>query len=322
MVSDASLERDAHGRDAHSPGAIPARGWWSVIKRVVSEVSQDRIMLTAAGVTFYLLLALFPALAAFVSIYGFVADPLTVAEHLDVLDGVLPADGADLIETQLQSLARQDAGALSFGFIFGLLVALWSANSGMKAIFDAMNVVYEEDEKRGFIKYNLMSLAFTLGGLVAAIFFIILIGVVPAVLAFLHLQGITELLIRILRWPLMLVAVALVFSLIYRWAPSRRKAKWRWVSWGSALAAIFWLVVSIGFSWYLENFANYNATYGSLGAVIGFMIWTWISVIILLVGAELNAELEHQTAIDTTHGPDRPIGERGAAVADTVAPIE
>lgn len=322
MVSDASLERDAHGRDARSPGAIPARGWWSVIKRVVGEVSQDRIMLTAAGVTFYLLLALFPALAAFVSIYGFVADPLTVAEHLDVLDGVLPADGADLIETQLQSLARQDAGALSFGFIFGLLVALWSANSGMKAIFDAMNVVYEEDEKRGFIKYNLMSLAFTLGGLVAAIFFIILIGVVPAVLAFLHLEGITELLIRILRWPLMLVAVALVFSLIYRWAPSRRKAKWRWVSWGSALAAIFWLVVSIGFSWYLENFANYNATYGSLGAVIGFMIWTWISVIILLVGAELNAELEHQTAIDTTHGPDRPMGERGAAVADTVAPIE
>src|SRR5690606_17542802 len=200
------------------------------------------------GVTFYLLLALFPALAAFVSIYGFVADPLTVAEHLDVLDGVLPADGADLIETQLQSLARQDAGALSFGFIFGLLVALWSANSGMKAIFDAMNVVYEEDEKRGFIKYNLMSLAFTLGGLVAAIFFIILIGVVPAVLAFLHLEGITELLIRILRWPLMLVAVALVFSLIYRWAPSRRKAKWRWVSWGSALAAICWLPVAAGFS--------------------------------------------------------------------------
>lgn len=319
MPSHGSVDRDAHGRDATSPARIPAKGWWSVIKRVVSEVSADRIMLTAAGVTFYLLLALFPALTAFVSIYGFVSDPATVAQHLTLLDGVLPSGGVELIETQLQSLARQDPSALSFGFVFGLLVALWSANSGMKSIFDAMNVVYEEDEKRGFIKYNLMSLGFTLAALVAAMFFITLIGIVPAVLAFLYLEGMTEFLIRFSRWPLMLFAVAFAFSVIYRWGPSRRKAKWRWVSWGSGFAAIAWLLVSIGFSWYLENFANYNATYGSLGAVIGFMIWTWISVIILLVGAELNAELEHQTAVDTTRGPDRPMGERGAEVADSVA---
>lgn len=319
MPSNGSVDRDAHGRDATSPARIPAKGWWSVIKRVVSEVSADRIMLTAAGVTFYLLLALFPALTAFVSIYGFVSDPATVAQHLTLLDGVLPSGGVELIETQLQSLARQDPSALSFGFVFGLLVALWSANSGMKSIFDAMNVVYEEDEKRGFIKYNLMSLGFTLAALVAAMFFITLIGIVPAVLAFLYLEGMTEFLIRFSRWPLMLFAVAFAFSVIYRWGPSRRKAKWRWVSWGSGFAAIAWLLVSIGFSWYLENFANYNATYGSLGAVIGFMIWTWISVIILLVGAELNAELEHQTAVDTTRGPDRPMGERGAEVADSVA---
>ncbi|WP_233713879.1 YihY/virulence factor BrkB family protein [Aquamicrobium zhengzhouense] len=319
MPSNGSVDRDAHGRDATSPARIPAKGWWSVIKRVVSEVSADRIMLTAAGVTFYLLLALFPALTAFVSIYGFVSDPATVAQHLTLLDGVLPSGGVELIETQLQSLARQDPSALSFGFVFGLLVALWSANSGMKSIFDAMNVVYEEDEKRGFIKYNLMSLGFTLAALVAAMFFIALIGIVPAVLAFLYLEGMTEFLIRFSRWPLMLFAVAFAFSVIYRWGPSRRKAKWRWVSWGSGFAAIAWLLVSIGFSWYLENFANYNATYGSLGAVIGFMIWTWISVIILLVGAELNAELEHQTAVDTTRGPDRPMGERGAEVADSVA---
>lgn len=319
MPSHGSVDRDAHGRDATSPARIPAKGWWSVIKRVVSEVSADRIMLTAAGVTFYLLLALFPALTAFVSIYGFVSDPATVAQHLTLLDGVLPSGGVELIETQLQSLARQDPSALSFGFVFGLLVALWSANSGMKSIFDAMNVVYEEDEKRGFIKYNLMSLGFTLAALVAAMFFITLIGIVPAVLAFLYLEGMTEFLIRFSRWPLMLFAVAFAFSVIYRWGPSRRKAKWRWVSWGSGFAAIAWLLVSIGFSWYLENFANYNATYGSLGAVIGFMIWTWISVIILLVGAELNAELEHQTAVDTTRGPDRPMGKRGAEVADSVA---
>ncbi len=312
---------DDQGRAADGPLKISAKGWWAVLRRVYQEIGEDRVMLTAAGVTFYLLLALFPALAAFVSIYGVVADPSTIADHISFLGGLLPSGGVELIESQLDALVRQDAEALSFGFILGLIIALWSANSGMKSIFDAMNVVYDETEKRGFLKYNLMSLAFTLGLLAVGILFLTMVGVVPAVLAALRLEEITEILIRYLRWPAMLVAVAIAISIVYRWAPSREEAKWRWVTVGSAVATIVWMIMSIAFSWYLENFADYNATYGSLGAVIGFMMWTWISVMILLVGAELNAELEHQTAVDTTTGPDKPIGKRGATMADTVAPM-
>lgn len=312
--------RNEQGRRADAPSQIPLSGWWSVFKRVYYEVDDDRVMLTAAGVTFYLLLALFPALAAFVSMYGVVADPSTIADHISFLGSFLPSGGLELIESQLEALVEQDVGALNVGFILGLLIALWSANSGMKSIIDAMNVVYDETEKRGFLKYNLVSLAFTLGALGVGMLFLTLVGVVPAALAAFRLEGMTEFLIRYLRWPVMLLAVALAISIIYRWAPSRETAKWRWITWGSALATLIWIATSIGFSWYLENFADYNATYGSLGAVIGFMMWTWISVMILLVGAELNAELEHQTAKDTTTGPERPMGSRGAEMADKVAP--
>lgn len=310
------------GQSARSPTEIPARGWWSVLKRVYREIGEDRVMLTSAGVTFYLLLALFPALAAFVSLYGVVSDPETIAEHISFLGSVLPSGGVELIESQLEALVRQDVNALSIGFFGGLVIALWSANSGMKSIFDAMNVVYEETEKRGFIKYNFMSLTLTLGALVVGILSVSLIAVAPALLAALRLESMVGTLIRYLRWPLMFLAVTFALSIVYRWAPSRESAKWRWITWGSALAAVVWLATSIGFSWYLENFANYQATYGSLGAVIGFMVWIWISSIILLIGAELNSELEHQTAQDTTTGIEQPMGVRGAEMADKVASPE
>lgn len=320
MTSSSDAEKpDPRGRSARAPSQIPATGWWAVLKRVLYEVGDDRVMLIAAGVTFYLLLALFPALAAFVSLYGFVADPQTIADHIAFLGGFLPSGGVELIEGQLEALMSQDSGSLSVGFLLGVAIAIWSANSGMKSLFDAMNVAYDEDEKRGFLAYNLLSLGFTLAALVVGILFMTLVGVVPALLALFRMEGMTELLIRYLRWPVMLLAVMFAISIIYRFGPSREKAKWRWISWGSALATIVWIATSIGFSWYLENFADYNATYGSLGAVIGFMMWTWISVMILLVGAELNAELEHQTAEDTTTGPEQPMGERGATMADRVA---
>jgi membrane protein len=306
------------GRHAEKPSQIPFTGWKDVFWRVVAEISADRIMLIAAGATFYLLLALFPALAAFVSIYGFVADPQTIADHIAFLGGVLPSGGVEIIQSQLQSLVQQDTGSLSFGFITGLLLALWSANSGIKTLFDAMNIAYEEEEKRGFIKLNLLSMTFTLGAILIAVLFLVSVGIVPALLAILNLGGVGELLIRILRWPVMLVAVAFAITLIYRFGPSRRRAQWRWLTWGAGIATVVWIAASIGFSYYLENFANYNATYGTLGAVIGFMVWTWISVMILLVGAELNAELEHQTMIDSTIGEPVPIGGRGATMADTL----
>ncbi len=318
MQLERMAREEGRGRDAERPSEIPGRGWKDVLWRVAAEVSEDHVALIAAGATFYLLLALFPALAAFVSIYGFVANPQTIAEHIAFLGGVLPSGGLELVRSQLKSLAAQEPGTLSFGVAAGLAVALWSANNGIKTLFEAMNIAYGETEKRSFIRLNLLAFGFTLGAILVGIGFIVSVGIVPAMLALVNLGGWTETLVRIFRWPVMLIMVAAGITLIYRYGPSREKAKWRWATWGAMLAAVVWIAVSMGFSYYLENFANYNATFGTLGAVIGFMMWTWISVIILIVGAELNAEMEHQTARDTTTGAPQPIGARGAVVADTL----
>ena len=198
------------------------------------------------------------------------------------------------------------------------MIALWSANSGVKSLFDALNIVYNETEKRGLITLNLVSLAFTLGAILLIILALVAIAVVPVVLNFVGLGPIAGKLISILRWPLLLVAVALAIALVYRHGPSRRKAKWRWITWGSAFASIAWLAVSILFSWYVSNFGSYDKTYGSLGAAVGFMTWIWLSMIVVLIGAELDSEMEHQTAEDTTEGRPKPLGARDATVADTV----
>lgn len=314
---DAARE-PGRGRDAETPSELSWTGWKDILWRVYAEFTADRVTLIAAGATFYLLLALFPALAAFVSLYGFVADPQTIADHIAFLGGVLPSGGVELIQTQLQSLISADQSSLSFAFIFGLALALYSANNGILTLFEAMNIAYDETEKRGFIKRYAISLFFTLGAIVIAILFIVGVGVVPAVLAFVGLGSVAETLISLARWPILFVASVFAISLLYRYGPSREPAKWRWVTWGSVLATSVWLVTSILFSWYLQNFADYNATYGSLGAVIGFMMWTWISVIIIIFGGELNSEMEHQTARDSTTGPAKPMGARGATMADTL----
>lgn len=299
---------------------LPRRGWWDVLHRIWNNIGENRIMLVAAGATFYLLLALFPALAAFVSLYGLVADPVTIADHIALLGSLMPSGGIEIIESQLDALAGQEASALSFGFITGLAIALWSANNGIKTLFDALNIVYNEREKRSFIWLNLRSIIFTLGGILIGIVLIVSVGVVPAVIAFLRLGDYVDFLISTLRWPVMLVFIATGITLIYRFGPSREPARWRWLLPGAALSTAIWLIASAAFSYYLRNFADYNATYGSLGAVIGFMTWTWISVIILLVGAQLNAEIEHQTRNDSTTGPPKEMGERGAYMADHLGP--
>ncbi|WP_457300463.1 YihY/virulence factor BrkB family protein [Phyllobacterium sp. P5_D12] len=306
------------GRKAESPAQIPALGWKDVLFRVYHSLEQDRVMLIAAGSTFYLLLALFPALTAFVSLYGFLADRATVASNISLLAGVLPNDALDLIQAQLEALATQDVKALSVGFVLGLLVALWSANNGFKAIFEALNVAYGEDESRGFLRLNLISFVFTFGGLFFGIVLITVLGAIPPLLASLGLTGWSEALINIARWPVIVVIAALAVSVLYRFGPDREYAKWRWLSFGAVFSALVWIIASAAFTFYLANFADYNATYGTLGAVVGLMMWTWISLIILILGAELNAELEHQTAMDSTTGAPRPMGERGAVAADTI----
>jgi membrane protein len=306
------------GREAETPFQIPLRGLLDVAWRLWIQIGEDRILLVAAGTTFYVLLAIFPALAAFVSLYGFIADPKTIEDHIAFLGELLPADGFDLIRNQLHALTAQASGALSLGFLFGLVVALWSADSGVKGLFEGLNVAYGEMEKRSFIRLTLVSFAFTLGAILVGICFILVIGIIPAVLSFLQLDPKEKMLVDLLRWPPVLLMAIAGIVLLYRYGPSRERAKWRWLSWGAAFATVAWLVASWAFSFYLAHFANYNATYGALGAVIGFLMWIWISAIIMLLGAELNAELEHQTARDSTTGEPLPMGERGATMADTV----
>ncbi len=317
--ADDAAKPDHPGRDAETPSQIPARGWWQIAKRVFGAISEDRVLAEAAGVTFYALLAIFPALAALVSLYGLIADPRTIANNLSVVSGFLPGGGVQILHDQVQSLTSGPSKGLGLGAVVGLLTSIWSANAAMKALFDALDVVYEEKEKRSFVLRTALTLAFTLGGLVFVILAMTSIVVLPAVLHFIGLDQTTDWLLKLARWPVLLVVLSLFLAGVYRYGPSRLKARWRWVSWGGAAATLCWLLVSLAFSYYVENFGNYNKTYGSLGAAIGFMTWIWLSTSVVLIGAVLNAEMEHQTARDTTEGPEKPSGERGASKADQVA---
>jgi membrane protein len=309
---------DGRGRSAEKPSDIPARGWKDILWRVYEGISDNRILANAAAVTFYALLALFPALAALVSIYGLFADPAGMQHNLDTVSGLLPGGAVDVMRDQLNRLTAQPNGTLGISFLIGLVVSLWSANGGIKALFDALNVVYEEGEKRSFIKLNAITLAFTL----AMIAFIIaaLSCIVALPVALNYLPGFMGLVLNIARWPVMLLLITLALACIYRYGPSRDEPKWRWITWGSAFAAVAWLGFSAIFSFYAANFGSFNKTYGSLGAVIGLMTWMWLSVAVLLIGGKLNAEIEHQTAQDTTEGAPEPIGARRAKMADTVGP--
>ena len=311
-------QEPGRGRQADAPWQIPWLGWKDILWRTYQQIGEDRLLAVAAGVVFYGLLALFPALTAFVSLYSMFANPATLNDHLAMAAGILPGDAVDIIRERVGHLASKSDVKLNFGFILGLGVALWSANAGMKAIIDALNVAYEEKEKRGFIKLNLVSLAFTLSAITSLMLALGAVVLLPLLLASLGFGSVTDALLQYGRWPVLFALVIVGLALIYRFGPSRREPRWQWLSVGSGFAAIAWLVSSVLLSWYLGNFAHYDTTYGSLGAAIGMMIWMWISAIVILFGAQLNSEIERQTARDTTIEYDKPLGARGAVVADTV----
>jgi membrane protein len=317
-VQQARADESERGRRATVPWQIPWAGWKDILWRTYAQIGEDRLLAVAAGVVFYGLLALFPAVTAFVSLYGLFAKASTINDHLALVGGFLPAGGVDIIQEQVNRIAAKGEAKLGFAFAFGLALALWSANAGMKALIDALNVIYDEKEKRGFIKLNFVSLVLTAGGLLAILTAVGAIVVLPVVLSFVGLGGWTETLLRLLRWPVLVFVVIFGLAVLYRFGPSRERPRWEWLSVGSVLAAVAWLASSALLSWYLANFANYDATYGSLGAAIGLMMWMWMSSIVILFGAELNSEIEHQTARDSTTGGERPLGQRGAAMADTV----
>jgi membrane protein len=311
-------KEQGRGRHAVAPWHIPWAGWKDILWRVYASVNDNRLLAVAAGVVFYSLLAIFPAIAAFVSLYGLIADASTIDAHLSLAAGIFPAGAVDILHEQITRLTAKGDAKLSLGFITGLAVAIWSANAGMKAIIDALNVVYDEKEKRSFVKLNFLSLLFTLIALASLMVALAAIVIAPIIFSAVGLSSLWSLAIAALRWPLLLVLAAMALAAIYRYGPSRAEARWQWLSVGSGAAAIGWLITSALFSWYIAHFGAYNATYGSLGAAVGMMMWMWISAIVILLGGELSAEIEHQTAKDSTVGSGKPLGERGAVMADTI----
>jgi membrane protein len=288
------------GPPSGNPLRIRWTGWREILWRTYVRTGDDRLLATAAGVVFFGLLAIFPAVTALVSCYGLVAAPSTIGANLQTLALMLPEGSFQIVQDQIARVLDKGNAALGATFLFGLALAVWSANAGVKAVIDALNVVYEEREKRGFVALNLLSLAFTTGGIAALLLMVAAVVALPLALGHLGLAPESRIIVALARWPVLFVVLVGALGILYRFGPSRRPARWPWLSVGAVTAALLWIAGSALLSWYLSNFANYSATYGSLGAAIGLMMWMWMSAIIVLCGAELNSEIEHQTARDTT----------------------
>jgi len=310
-------ETRARGRDAAMPQKIPARGWRDVFMRTKDSIAQDHVPVMAAGVAFFGLLALFPAIASLVAIAGLVTEPAAIEGQIQSLAAALPPNAAEIIEGQARKVAEGSGAGLGLGAALGLALSLYSASSGMKTLIEGMNVAYGEQESRGFLTLNLTALALTLFLILALLLAIGATVIVPALLGAVGLGEPARIAVAYGRWPILAVLTVLGLAVIYRYGPSRATPRWRWVSVGALLATLIWIAGSIAFSLYVRNFADYNETYGALGGVIVLLTWLWLSAFVVLFGAEVNAEAEHQTRRDTTSGDARSEGERGAVKADT-----
>ena len=304
------------GANADTPTEIPSHGWWQITKRVFASLGSDHVSLVAAGVAFFSFLAIFPALSALISLYGLIMAPAQVAEQIGQLASILPAQTQDMLNSFLQNLASTSDEKLGWSFLISIVLSIWSANKGTSALFEGLNIVYNEDEKRSFIKLKSLTLTFTLAGFVGTILSLVLIVGISAVIERLGLAKWLEVLVSLIRWPLLAVLFMGGLALSYKFAPSRNDPKFRWVSVGTVVATSLWLALSAGFAWYVANFGNYDEVYGSLAAVVITLLWLFLTVITILLGAEINSEMEYQTNKDTTIGPRKPIGSRGAFYAD------
>lgn len=309
----------ALSRQADSPAQITLRGWWRVARRVVALNARERLGVLAAGIAYFVMLSVFPALTAFISLYGLIADPATVQEHAAVLRNLVPEAAYALLEEHMRRVAQTGTPGLSLGSLFGLLLALWSAGAGLRATMQALNATYREEETRSLFRFYGTAILFTLGAVAVGLLSLGVIIGLPIVLQMLQLGEIGSLAVAVLPWLVLLVVVLFAVGALYRFGPSRAAARPRWISVGAVVATLSWLLISLGFTLYVSLFGTYNETYGTLGAAIALLIWFWLTAYILLFGAALNAELEHETARDTTTGPPEPMGRRGAWVADHAA---
>ena len=306
------------GRDADSPTEVPAQGWKDIALRVKDEISKDRLSLISAAMAYYALFAFVPAISSVVLIYALISDPNGISELMAKFSNILPSEMVTLIDDQLTTLASKASSTLGWSAVLALLVALWSASKGSKAIMEALNIIYDEEDKRGFIKQNLLAIGMTF---LAAFFGLCALGVIVVIPAVANYVGISkgfQFGVTAASWIILLGLFAVYLAFVYRFGPDRRKAKWKWVSAGAVIAAGFWAIASALFSWYASEFGNFNKTYGSLGAIIVLMTWFYLSSFIILIGGEVNAELEHQTKKDSTVGSSKPMGMRDATMADNV----
>ena len=310
-------DEKAHGRFARSPGEIPPKGFRDVALRVKQQAEEDNLFIVAAGIAYYAFLALFPAAAALISIYGLVADPDTIQQQFNSLAGILPADAHELLKQQIQQIAGRPA-AVGWGLVLSIVLALWSANSGMTALFKGVNISYDQRLRRSFVRGTALTLAFTMGAIVIIILSMALIVGLPVTLQRINFAAWLKVLLSVVQWAALAMLIIFSLAALYRYAPDRRPPKWRWVTWGSVTSAVLWLIGSWGFSYYVAHFGNYNKTYGSLAAVVILLFWLFLTSFIILLGAEINAEMEHQTRRDSTTGAEKPLGERGAYSADDV----
>ncbi|WP_323036774.1 YihY/virulence factor BrkB family protein [Pararhodobacter sp.] len=306
----------ARGRQADTPAQIPASGWKDIALRVKDNIAADHLGLIAAGVAFYALLAIFPAIAALMALGGLVLAPAEVAAQLQTLTEIIPEEAAQIIMDQAVAVTGSEQQGLGVAFGVGLVLAIYSASKGMGSLMQGLNVAYNEREKRGFVRKTLWTLALTLFLIVGLIMGLLAALAVPVILSFLILPDGLKTALSLSRWVILAAMTVFGLAVIYRYGPSRRNARWKWLSVGSVTACVVWILASIGFSIYVRNFGSYNETFGSVAGVIVLLMWLWISAFILMLGAVINAEIEAQTAVDSTVGPDRPMGQRGAKKAD------
>lgn len=304
------------GEYATSPFAIPWRGWRQVLFRVKDQIGADNISIVSAGVAFYGFLAVFPAIAALVMIYGLIADPAAVRDQLNQYEGLIPPDVAKLMTTRMQEVTSKSPAGLSVGLLLSLGFALWSATKGITALMTAMNIAYRQPDTRSIVWRNIFAILFTFGGIVFFILSVTLVAAIPAAIAVLQPRSFPVNLLLWSRWAVLAILVVTALSILYRYAPHRNAARLQWITPGAILAGALWLLLSLGFSYYVQNFGNYDEMFGPLSAVVVLLMWFYLSAFIVCIGAELNAELELQTYRDSTVGPAHRAGRRGAYVAD------
>ncbi len=322
LPTDLNLRRDSRGRDASAPSEIPWRGWCDVFWRVKREASDDNLTLIAAGMAFYAMLSVAPTLAFIISIYGLMVSPADAQAQIEALSSYLPTDASAIVQAQLADVAAAAPTTLGWSIVVAAAVSLWSASKAMKSLFGGLNAVYDEVERRNYFHLTAQSVLFTLAGIVVLILTLAVITLLPLILEVLALPVSSENLVRALSWLFISLVVVVGLAIMYRFGPSRSAPQWQWVTVGAVFALIVWLLSSAALSWYVSSFDSYQKTYGALGAVVVLLMWFFLTAYAVLLGGELNAELEHQTAVDSTIGQPRPMGERGATMADSVGPIQ